>query len=61
RRGSKQTQNQRELDEEDTKILQEEHHKNKGKFTPIKHVKVPIEPIILPSQNILHKLKAGNF
>ncbi|KIK74218.1 hypothetical protein PAXRUDRAFT_176387 [Paxillus rubicundulus Ve08.2h10] len=51
----------REVDKEDAKILQEECCKNKGKFTPVKHVKVPLEPIILPSQNTLCKLKAGNF
>ncbi|KAF8837954.1 hypothetical protein BDN67DRAFT_908269, partial [Paxillus ammoniavirescens] len=54
-------QRQREVDKEDAKILQEERRKNKGKFAPVKHVKVPLEPIILPSQNALRKLKAGNF
>ncbi|KIK92467.1 hypothetical protein PAXRUDRAFT_147278 [Paxillus rubicundulus Ve08.2h10] len=54
-------QHQREIDKEDAKILQEEHCKNKGKFAPVKHIKVPLKPIILPSQNALHKLKAGNF
>ncbi|KIK94734.1 hypothetical protein PAXRUDRAFT_11877 [Paxillus rubicundulus Ve08.2h10] len=54
-------QHQKELDKEGTKILQEEHCKNKGNFAPVKHIKPPIKPIILPSQNALQKLKAGNF
>ncbi|KAF8834192.1 hypothetical protein BDN67DRAFT_915419, partial [Paxillus ammoniavirescens] len=52
---------QREQDKEEAKALQEEHHKNKSKFAPVKHVKVPIEPIILPSQIALRKLKSGAF
>ena len=47
--------------EEDAQALKEEWKKNKAKFTPIPKVPVPSDPIILPSQVAIQKIREHKF
>ncbi|KAG6328646.1 hypothetical protein ID866_10443 [Astraeus odoratus] len=52
---------QQQLEEEEAQILYKECKKNKAKFVPIPDMEVVAEPIILPSQAMLHKLQQHRF
>ncbi|KAG1871723.1 hypothetical protein DFJ58DRAFT_890295 [Suillus subalutaceus] len=54
-------QRQQMLREEQEAAIQEEHKKNKAKYTPIKDINVPSNPIILPCQYAVRKMKSGNY
>ncbi|KAJ8589221.1 hypothetical protein M405DRAFT_707674, partial [Rhizopogon salebrosus TDB-379] len=47
-------------DEEEAARL-EERKKNKNKYAPVRRVEVPSDPVILPSQYAIRKLKAGEY
>jgi hypothetical protein len=42
-------------------VCPEERKKNKNKYAPIKHRKVPSDPTIIPAAYAIRKMKAGNF
>jgi hypothetical protein len=41
--------------------IQEERKKNKAKYTPVKDLDVPSDPIILPCQYAVRKMKSGEY
>ncbi|KAG2744352.1 hypothetical protein P692DRAFT_20878405 [Suillus brevipes Sb2] len=47
-------------DEEEAARL-EERKKNKNKYAPVKRVKIPSDPSIIPAAYAVRKLKAGEF
>ncbi|KAG0700219.1 hypothetical protein DFH29DRAFT_983167 [Suillus ampliporus] len=56
-------ENQRQqtlLEEEETARL-EERKKNKNKYAPLRHGKVPSDPTIIPTPYATRKLKAGDY
>ncbi|KAG1812960.1 uncharacterized protein BJ212DRAFT_1220009, partial [Suillus subaureus] len=52
-------QQQRKKEEEAARL--EEREKNKNKYVPIVHRKVPSDPTILPAQYAMKKLKSGDY
>ncbi|KAG1840966.1 hypothetical protein C8R48DRAFT_751261 [Suillus tomentosus] len=54
-------QRQQALRAEQEAAVKEEHKKNKAKYTPVKDVEIPSDPIILPSQYATRKMKSGEY
>ncbi|KAG1863765.1 hypothetical protein F4604DRAFT_1586855, partial [Suillus subluteus] len=54
-------QRQQLLIEEQEAACREERKKNKNKYAPLVHRKVPSEPTIIPAQYATRKLKAGDY
>jgi hypothetical protein len=42
-------------------VIQEECKKNKAKYAPVKDLDVPSDPIILPCQYAVRKMKSGEY
>ncbi|KAG2136650.1 hypothetical protein DEU56DRAFT_707376, partial [Suillus clintonianus] len=54
-------QRQLTLKAEQEAAIQEECKKNKAKYAPIKDIEVPSDPIILPCQYAIRKMKSGEY
>jgi hypothetical protein len=52
---------QQELEVEQAAARKEEQKKNKSKFVPVATSKIPITPVVIPSNYAVRKLKAGEY
>ncbi|KAG1729183.1 uncharacterized protein EDB91DRAFT_1239250 [Suillus paluster] len=52
---------QQTLRAEQEATIQEEHKKNKAKYAPIKDINIPSDPIIIPCQYVVCKMKSSDY
>ncbi|KAG1722656.1 hypothetical protein EDB19DRAFT_2029286 [Suillus lakei] len=54
-------QRQQDLRDEEEATRLEDKKKNKNKYAPLKRIKVPTDPTILPAQYAIRRLKTGRL